>query len=281
MDWRNERWVKLYTRDSPNWCLLSWKARGLFCLLLRAAGRDGVIDLGSSEPGDHRDPLAGLAALLRMPREELADPLSELSTSGTITAVTARVTLPKFVEAQETPLSDAERARGYRERKRLESGQSSRSVTQRHAPSPTEQNRVEQNRVEETPTTLVAAVAAPSKEQLAFDAWNQLAHPSLPRATKLTGGRRRKIKAALDLVALDGWPKAIAAVNAWPWALGENPSGWKATLDWFIANDGNGAPNIVRAAENTFPHGGGKFEPGKRLHAIIPDAERKAGFGKL
>ena len=50
MDWANETWVKLYRRDTADWMLLSWRARGLFCLLLRAVNRRGELDLGRTGP---------------------------------------------------------------------------------------------------------------------------------------------------------------------------------------------------------------------------------------
>ena len=38
MRWEDERYVRVYTRDTPEWCLLSWEARALFLLLLTAVG---------------------------------------------------------------------------------------------------------------------------------------------------------------------------------------------------------------------------------------------------
>jgi hypothetical protein len=88
-------------------------------------------------------------------------------------------------------------------------------------------------------------------EQQALDCWNREAHPDFPRAEKLTTERRKAIRRATDLVPLDQWPKAIQAVNAWPWAHGEGEGNtWKNPgLDWFTGNDKHRTPNILRAIE--------------------------------
>ena len=46
MRWDDERYVRLYTRDTTDWLALSWQAQGLFVLILRKVNRAGVIDLG-------------------------------------------------------------------------------------------------------------------------------------------------------------------------------------------------------------------------------------------
>ena len=218
MNWGNERWVKLYTRDSPSWCLLSWKARGLMCLLMRAVDRDGVIDLGESEPGDHRDAMAALAALLRMPVDDLREPLGELAASRAVTAVTSRVTLPKFREAQDTPTSDAERQRKSRERKLLESVELSRAVTPGHVASPTEQNRTEQNRLEEKKKTPAASPPVSAEVQEIFGYWRAKTGvgPGAPGKAQAAHIRARLTEgwSVSDLKAVvDG---AVEDIKRWP-----------------------------------------------------------------
>ena len=46
MNWPDERYVRLYTRDTPSWLMLSFPAQGLFCLLLRKVDRAGTLELG-------------------------------------------------------------------------------------------------------------------------------------------------------------------------------------------------------------------------------------------
>src|SRR4051794_1870175 len=44
--WEDERYVRFYVRDTTDWLMLSWKAQGLFGLILRKVDRAGVLDLG-------------------------------------------------------------------------------------------------------------------------------------------------------------------------------------------------------------------------------------------
>ncbi len=46
MNWSDERYVRVYTRDTAEWLCLSFMAQGLFCLLLRKVDRAGVLSLG-------------------------------------------------------------------------------------------------------------------------------------------------------------------------------------------------------------------------------------------
>lgn len=62
MRWENERYVRLYTRDSESWKALPWQARCVLMLVLRKLDTAGNLDLGD-------DGFPGLAALLDMPAE--------------------------------------------------------------------------------------------------------------------------------------------------------------------------------------------------------------------
>ena len=43
MDWANERYVRLYTRDTVTWKMWPWEARAIFPLLMRKVDRAGVL----------------------------------------------------------------------------------------------------------------------------------------------------------------------------------------------------------------------------------------------
>ncbi len=109
--WEDERYVRLYTRDTPEWTSLSGPACGLFCLLIRAADRAGLIPLG-------RKGIAGLATFLRWPVDSLAPLVDELEADGCIQIVETTLMIPNFIEAQEAKSSDAQRKRDQRERDR-------------------------------------------------------------------------------------------------------------------------------------------------------------------
>ena len=47
MRWEDERYVRVYTRDTLNWLALSFEAQGVLVLLLRKLDRAGILDLGN------------------------------------------------------------------------------------------------------------------------------------------------------------------------------------------------------------------------------------------
>lgn len=111
MRWEDERYVRLYTRDTITWKMLPWQGRALLALLFRKVDRAGLIDVGEYGPD-------GLAALVELPVEVVSEGLASLikcktaqwAGNGTV------LFLPKFLEAQEAHQSDAQRKRDQRER---------------------------------------------------------------------------------------------------------------------------------------------------------------------
>ena len=115
MDWSNERYVRLYTRDTPTWQRLRWEGQSLLCLILRKVDRSGVMD-GLGEIIDD------LSLMTGMPPD-----ITEIGYKNLLKyRVIANdqpgvICLPNFIAAQETPRSDAQRQRDSRERRRGES----------------------------------------------------------------------------------------------------------------------------------------------------------------
>ena len=136
MDWANEWWVRLYTRDTTTWKLLAWEARSVLMHMLRKVDRAGVLEVGD-------DGVLGLAAILDMPEDVVATHLPALLKRGAVELVGTAYILPKFLDAQETPSSDRQRQRVSRENRRdrargdsvTKSDRPSRNVTECHAPS--------------------------------------------------------------------------------------------------------------------------------------------------
>lgn len=134
LDYANERWVRVYTRDTTTWKLLTWQARAVLMFLIRKVDRSGVIDVGN-------DGVAGLAAVLEIPEEVAADAVDQLVRRGVVVTKRDLYVLPAFIEAQETPSSDAQRKRDSRERRRAHAIQSqnvtdkSQNVTDGHVES--------------------------------------------------------------------------------------------------------------------------------------------------
>lgn len=111
MDWSNERYVRVYTRDTVDWELLPWEARSLFLLVLRKVDRAGVIELG-------RHGGKGLAVAVGMPPKVVETALAALLEDGCVELHGSTLVVPNFVEAQEATRTDAQRARDSREARR-------------------------------------------------------------------------------------------------------------------------------------------------------------------
>lgn len=122
MDFANERYVRIYTRDTATWKLLPWQGRALLPLILRKLDRAGVADLGEAET-----PAEAVAALVDLPEEVCAVGLSALLKRGVLVLQGGQLRAPRFVEAQECGASGAQRVREHRAR--VAAHQSLRQVT--------------------------------------------------------------------------------------------------------------------------------------------------------
>lgn len=116
MRWEDERYVRLYTRDTIEWEMLCWQARALMPQILRKVDRAGLLELGVHGA-------RGLARSVKLPLEIVVQPGLDgtadgtgLITSGSIEMRGSALVVPNFIAAQETPSSDAQRKRDQRER---------------------------------------------------------------------------------------------------------------------------------------------------------------------
>lgn len=125
MDWSDERWVRVYTRDTTTWKLLDWRARTVLLHLLRKVDRAGVIEVGD-------DGLLGLAAVLELPVDVVETGVAQLTRGAAPTVVDtgSAFVVPRFLDAQETPQSYAQRQRESRARRRDKAMRESRIVTE-------------------------------------------------------------------------------------------------------------------------------------------------------
>jgi len=112
VDWSNERYVRLYTRDSVTWSLWPWEARALFCFLLRKVDRAGVLDLGGN------DPVRAVAAVVGMPLAMVKEHLPAIIESGAVEVGATAMVMPNYIEAQEAKSSDKQRQSESRARRR-------------------------------------------------------------------------------------------------------------------------------------------------------------------
>lgn len=161
MDWANEKYVRLFTRDTPEWLVLPWQAKALWPLMVRKFDRSGVLatKLGAR----------GVAVLVGLPLEVVEPGLTALLEDGCLEFHELGYLAPNYLEAQETPQSDANRQRESRERRRQRKSLStspsdvltatkchavSRGVTSGHAvsqPVTPDQTRPDQKEIADPP----------------------------------------------------------------------------------------------------------------------------------
>lgn len=111
MDWSNERWLRLYTRDTGDWLMWPWQTRALLLFILRKVDRSGMLHLGKGK-------LAALAAIVGMPSPEVTEWIEPLLEDGCIQIRDGVLLVPNFIAAQETQQTDRARQRATRERLR-------------------------------------------------------------------------------------------------------------------------------------------------------------------
>lgn len=127
MRWEDERYVRLYIRDTTTWKLLPWQSKALLPLILRKLDRVGIIDLGE-------DGYDGIAAVTDMPRELVDIGMPELLRRGVFKLSGSLLIAPKFIEAQEAVASQKLRSEVHRERVKIRN-ESLQNATKRDDPS--------------------------------------------------------------------------------------------------------------------------------------------------
>lgn len=222
MDWSDEHWVKLYRRDTADWLLLSWRARGLFYSLLRIVTRAGVLDLGKTGK-------RAVAVLLGAGSDwkEIVEALDELIADGSVQVNGATLVIPNFIEAQEAVKSDRARAKAARIKKRDEkvtkrdgtltnreggvtgNEDASRGVTERHAASRREEMEMEMEMetrggVGEQPPADSPPVAEEPKASPPGGAPSGASTASTPETPKPAKVKRSKAAPEPDTIPLPG-----------------------------------------------------------------------------
>lgn len=173
LEWDQERWVKVYVRDSGDFAMLSWDAKALLLMLWRKADPLGVV----------RSAARCLPAFLghRENATQIAQGLADLEAIGAIEVRSDSLRLVEFVDAQSAVLSDRVRQAARRERKAVsgntiesqnvtESHAMSRDVTNGHAASRdvttrSDKTRQDEIRSDQTPTVQSPTIQPDSKPQ--------------------------------------------------------------------------------------------------------------------
>lgn len=159
IDWSNERYVRVYTRDTAEWLSLSFEAQSLFLLVLRKVDRSGVLPLGKL---GRRAVAVAVGHGARW--SDLDGPLAELETDGCVVITGDNLTVPNYLEAQESRMSDAQRKRESRARRRETAlGVTIRPANVTTCPVSVTLGHTESHAV--TPSLAVPSLAVPSRAQ--------------------------------------------------------------------------------------------------------------------
>jgi len=113
VNYQDERYVRVYTRDSLTWISWNWETRAVFVLLLRKVDRAGVLDTGSMEKAK------AISLLVGVPIEVAEVAVKQLIDDGTATETPTAIVFPRFLDAQECKQSDAHRQRESRLNRRI------------------------------------------------------------------------------------------------------------------------------------------------------------------
>lgn len=109
MDWSNEEYVRLYTRETAADLELSWGALALWRALLVKFDRAGLIPI--------KNGWVSVARLTRIPEDIVIQVGPELVRDGRIKMIDGSVYAPNFIAAQTASKSDKLRQRESRERR--------------------------------------------------------------------------------------------------------------------------------------------------------------------
>jgi hypothetical protein len=113
MNFEDESYVRLYTRDTPSWKLLGWEAQTVLLHMLRDRfDRSGVFDC------ECHDLSHAVTAVTGLPTEIVKAGIARLLESKTWVLNGSLVVWPKYVEAQSCKRSDRARQRESREKRR-------------------------------------------------------------------------------------------------------------------------------------------------------------------
>jgi hypothetical protein len=271
MRWEDERYVRVYTRDTITWKMLPWQAKCVFPLLLRVVDRAGLLDVGDYGT-------EGMAALLGIPEEIVTPGLEALTRRGVVIQAGGKLLIPNFLEAQEAAASDIARQRKARELARDIANRDrvlpDSPVTKRDEPSQNVTERHELSRAVTDGHEMSQAVT-PSLPSLAVPSVPKAADekPSAPRRAKRdkppTDPRHRPLQDRLEVTFLEvagsqyghqGGRDATALMELLRlacgdmddvdrrWRLGLRGEGWKrcATFGDLVRKWNEFAPGMAR-----------------------------------
>lgn len=208
MNFDDERFVKIYPRNTTNWKLLGWEGRCVLMMLLREVDRAGCLDI---EGG-----MEGLALLLDLPHDVTERGFASCVKRGSVVQNGNTAIIPNFVKAQEARQTDRVRQAESRARRRelgmmsqfvtndartvTDCDQTSHAVTASHTPSHDVTLRIDQTRSEQNNISCAKSEPQPELALVPQQAANQSQHPAKPSKAQVR-----------DQVALGLFAELVAA----------------------------------------------------------------------
>lgn len=116
-----------------------------------------------------------------------------------------------------------------------------------------EKSRVEESRVEEIREDFQSFVTEITS------LWNSFCnkYPTLPKIQSISDTRRNHLKKRYEQTTFKNFEEILSAIDEQPFLRGENGRGWKASLDWLIAND----TNHIKVLERKYKDGTKSKDP--------------------
>jgi hypothetical protein len=290
MDWQNERYVRIYTRDTRTLKLIGWEGRAVLWEVLRKCDRAGVMD-GVRTPED-------LALMIDIPVETVRVALGRMVSTGAVEITDMGLVVPNYIAAQEAKQTDRQRQRESRARRAA----TARAVTKRDSiasHSVTEpvdfvtSGHTASHAVtscHSVPSLAVPSLAVPSladptysppqgTTQKVFDHWaKEHNHPH----AKLDPKRRKRIDARLrEGFSADQLCQAISGARKDDWLMGRDPRSSKV-YDGIqtILRDADQVERLIELHHSKKPapppKGVGRARQQALRDACIADAEARA-----
>ncbi len=240
MDWCNERYVRVYTRDTLTWKRLRWNGQCVLLQVLRRLDRAGRVALDGMEPWE------AVVLLCDAPEDVAHEGMAACLDAGVLVKHDGDLVAPNYIEAQECSASDAERKRRQRDRDKARAEAArSQNVTDGHKTGQKVTNgHAESHAVTDvTPCCATPCHATPNQLNSSptkvdsaqvrevFDCW-RANHLKSPEAAKLNAKRQARIKARLNEgYTVDRLCAAIKGALNDDWIMGRSQKSEKEFRD--------------------------------------------------
>jgi len=137
MDFSDEHYVRIYSRDTKTWLRWGWEGQAVFMFVVRKLDKAGVLD-------EIDDQIEDVALITGLPVDVVRVGLPKVLQSGTFELSGNKLVCPKYLDANTARKSDKLRAQESRERRALTARHgASHGVTARHTASHDDSNRDE------------------------------------------------------------------------------------------------------------------------------------------